>query len=43
MYIIAGSKLGTGILKLACEGPFYRTWYQSNVYCTLYASMTPNL
>ena len=40
MYIVAGSKLGTVILKLAREGPFYRTWPQSNVYCMLCASRT---
>ena len=43
VYIIAGSKLGTVILKLACEGPFYRTWSRSNVYCMICASMMPNL
>ena len=43
VYIVVGSKLGTVMLKLACEGPFYRTWSRSKVYCTLCASMTPNL
>ena len=26
VYIVAGSKLGTVMLNLAREGPFYRTW-----------------
>ena len=34
VYIVAGSKFGTVMLKLAREGPFYGTWHQSNVYCT---------
>ena len=43
VYIFVGSKLETVMLKLAREGPFYRTWPQSKVHCTLCASMTPSL
>ena len=38
VYIVAASKLGTVMLKLAREDPFYRTWPRSNVYCLLCAA-----